>query len=266
VSAPRILPTDAAGHATALAREAVPLGTDLVLVLGGDGTINEAAHGLVKSGVPLGVVPAGTANVLAMELGLGSRLSVALERLMCYTPRRIATGRLVTGRDKRYFLCMAGAGLDAKIVTKVDPDLKDRTGKLAYWAAGLSQFPERLEQFDVRVNGHVYRCGFALASRVRNYGGDLEIARGASLERDDFEVVLFEGTHPLRYVWYMVGVGLRLVQNMPGVRTLRTTSVEIVTSTHLQTDGEYAGCHCGRIEISPGALTLLMPPKGRKIS
>ena len=241
------------------------MGADLVLVLGGDGTLNEAANGLVKSGVALGVLPAGTANVLGMELGLGSRLPVALERLMSYEPQNIALGYLSSGPsrnkvDKRYFLCMAGAGLDAKIVTKVDPALKDRTGKLAYWAAGLSQFPERLEQFDICVNGQAYKCGFALASRVRNYGGDLEIASGASLERDDFELVLFEGTHPLRYVWYMVGVGLKQVQKMPGVRTLRTQSAEIITNTHLQIDGEYAGFGRGRLDIEPGALTLLMPP------
>jgi YegS/Rv2252/BmrU family lipid kinase len=263
VAAPRILPTDAAGHATALAREAAALGADLVLVLGGDGTLNEAANGLVKSGVALGVLPAGTANVLGMELGLGSRLPVALERLMSYEPRQIALGCLSTGREKRYFLCMAGAGLDAKIVTKVDPELKDRAGKLAYWAAGLSQFPERLDQFDICVNGHTYKCGFALASRVRNYGGDLEIASGASLKRDDFEMVLFEGTHPLRYVWYMVGVGLKQVQKMPGVRTLRAECADIVTSTHLQIDGEYAGFGRGRLEIEPGALTLLMPSTGK---
>jgi diacylglycerol kinase (ATP) len=235
------------------------LGADLALVLGGDGTLNEAANGLVKSGVALGVLPAGTANVLGMELGLGSRLPLALERLMSYEPRQIALGCLSTAREKRYFLCMAGLGLDAKIVTKVDPALKDRTGKLAYWAAGLSQVPERLEAFEICVNGQVYQCGFALVSRVRNYGGDLEIASGASLKRDDFEVVLFEGTHPLRYIGYMVGVGLKQVQRMPGVRTLRAETVEIMTSTHLQIDGEYAGFGRGRLEIEPGALTLLMP-------
>ena len=77
---PRVLATDAAGHATELAREAVEQGADLVLVLGGDGTVNEVANGLAYSGVPLGVLPAGTANVLAMELGLGSHLDRANER------------------------------------------------------------------------------------------------------------------------------------------------------------------------------------------
>lgn len=181
-------------------------------------------------------------------------------------PRRIALGRLIPAEGApRYFLCMAGAGLDAKIVQEVRPGLKDRTGKLAYWAAGLAQIPRRLEQIEVRVHTQtgdkLYRCGFALASRVRNYGGNLEIAGGASLVREDFEMVLFEGANPLRYAWYMLGVGMRRVQRMQGVQTVAARCAEILSSAHLQIDGEYAGRQPARLETVPGALTLLMPPK-----
>ncbi len=258
---PRVVATDAAGHATHLARQAAEQGADLVLVLGGDGTVNEAVNGLAYSDAALGVLPAGTANVLAMELGLGSHLDRATERLSRYSPRRVALGRL-TGADgvSLYFLCMAGAGLDAKVVHQIDSVLKDRAGKLAYWAAGLAQIAQRLDPLDVRVQGQTYRCGFLLASRVRNYGGDLEIASGASLRRADFEVVLFEGSHPLRYAGYMLGVLLRRVQSMKGVRTMAATCAEILSPTHLQIDGEYAGCQTARLEIAADALTLLMPP------
>lgn len=276
---PRILATDAAGHATELAREAVEQGADLVLVLGGDGTINEAANGLAYCGVPLGVLPAGTANVLSMELGLGSHLGPAIERLTQCLPQRIAMGKFTAcGAQPRYFLCMAGAGLDAKVVSQIDPALKDRTGKLAYWTAGLAQVVSAMEQLDVRipcdgVPGHdvpdhgvpngvkeqTLRCGFLLVSRVRNYGGDLEIASGASLRRADFEVVLFEGSNPLRYAGYMLGVLLKQVQHMGGVRTMSARSIEILSPTHLQIDGEYAGHKPARMEIAPDALTLLMP-------
>jgi YegS/Rv2252/BmrU family lipid kinase len=262
---PRLVATDSAGHATELARIAVEEGADLVLVLGGDGTVNEAANGLAFSGIPLGVLPAGTANVLAMELGLGSKLDRAAETLTHCQPRHIAMGRITT-RDhiSRYFLCMAGAGLDAKVVSEVWPALKERTGKLAYWAAGLAQIGRRLEPMEVRMNGQTYRCGFLLASRVRNYGGDLEIASGASLYRNDFEFVMFEGTNPLRYAWYMMfGVGLRRVQRMKGVRTIPAACAEILTGTHLQVDGEYAGRQTARLEIAVDALTMLMPPAYR---
>jgi len=258
---PRLLATTSAGHASELAREAVDDGADLVLALGGDGTINEVINGVAGTAAHLGILPAGTANVLAMEIGLGGRLETAMERLSQAVPKRIALGRIETPlAPARYFALMAGAGLDAKIVTKVDPGLKERFGKGAYWAAGLSQIGNRLDQFDVSVDGTTYKVGFALASRVRNYGGDLEIALGASLLKPEFEIVLFEGSHPLRYVAYMTAVGLRQVRNMPGVHTLRATSLEILSCAHLQIDGEYAGKTSAKIEIVPDALTLLLLP------
>lgn len=257
---PRMMPTVESGHATDLAREAVAEGADLVLALGGDGTINEVANGLARTSVPLGILPAGTANVLAMEIGLGSGLERAAARLAKSVPHRIALGRIAAnGSGSRYFVLMAGVGLDAKIVQEVSSPLKEKIGKGAYWAAGLAQIPKRLAQFDVKMNGSVQRSGFALASRVRNYGGDLEIASGASLLKDDFELVMFEGSNPLRYLGYMLAVAVKQVKKMPGVHTVRTKSFEIVNSAHLQVDGEYAGLEPAKIEIVPDALTLLLP-------
>lgn len=155
---------------------------------------------------------------------------------------------------------MGGAGLDAEIVSKLNLNLKARTGKLAYWLTGLSHFVQRVDNLDVRVDGGVHRCGFLLASRVRNYGGDLEIASGASLIRDDFEVVLFEGSNPLRYAGYMLGVLGKRVQKMRGVHTFHVERVELASETPIQIDGEYAGRVRASFEIAPGALTLLMPP------
>jgi YegS/Rv2252/BmrU family lipid kinase len=252
--------TKGPGDATAIARAAAASGADLILVLGGDGTINEAVNGMIHSKAALAVLPGGTANVLAMELGLGWRLGAAVERLSRCEEQRVAVGRLCGGQQCRYFLAMGGAGLDAKIVYDLSPTLKRRAGKLAYWMCGLAHIAERVGQFEARLNGGVYRCGFALASRVRNYGGDLEIARGASLRRDDFEVVLFEGSHPLRYLAYMMAAGARCVQKMPGVRTVRASTVELTGDVHVQVDGEYAGRAPARFEIVPAALTLLIPP------
>lgn len=257
---PRVIATDSAGHATELAREAVDQGADLVLVLGGDGTINEVANGLAGSRVPLGILPAGTANVLSMELGLGSHLGPAIERLAQCSEQRVALGRITpNGGPSRYFLCMAGVGLDAKIVSNINAELKDRAGKLAYWAAGLEQAGRRIDQLDIRIQGSSYRCGFLLASRVRNYGGDLEIASGASLRRSDYEMVMFEGSNPVRYAGYMLGTLLRRVQKMDGVQTFAAPCAEVLNPAHIQVDGEYAGYQTARFEIAPDALTILMP-------
>jgi YegS/Rv2252/BmrU family lipid kinase len=284
-SALKPAPTGGPGDATRIAREAVAAGADLVLVLGGDGTINEAVNGMVHSSAALGILPGGTANVLAMELGLGSRLDRAIERLSQCAPRRVSVGRVSlasagevsrngAGTDTsrngvRHFLAMGGAGLDARIVFDLSPAFKARAGKLAYWLTGFGHATQSVGQFEARVvgcagqngnDGHAYRCGFALVSRVRNYGGDLEIASGASLAHDDFEIVLFEGSNPLRYLWYMLGVSMKRVQNMAGVHTLHGGRVELSGDVHLQVDGEYAGRLPASIDIVPAAITLLMPP------
>ena len=257
---PRLLPTDAAGHAGELAREAIAQDADLILVLGGDGTINETANGMIHSRVPLGILPGGTANVLANELALGNRLERAVAGLGQCVERRIAVGKL-TGRDGeiRHFLMMGGAGLDASIVTKVNPKLKASYGKLAYWIAGFGQFFQSVDQFEAAVNGEKRQCGFVLASRVRNYGGDLEIASGASLLSEDFEVVLFKGSNPLRYAAYMMVVALKKVQSLPGVTTVRAKRVDFSGTAHLQIDGEYGGLLPASFEMVPDALTLLTP-------
>ncbi|MEO8051546.1 MAG: diacylglycerol kinase family protein [Acidobacteriota bacterium] len=258
-----LTPTAAAGHATELAREAVTAGADLVLVLGGDGTINEVANGMIPSSVPLGVLPGGTANVLANELGLGNHLERAIERLGGCVATRIAVGKLRMPAQSRYFVLMGGVGLDATIVTKVRPELKARAGKLSYWVAGLAQFFQTVGQFQVAAGAVEQECGFVLVSRVRNYGGDLEIASGASLLSDDFEVVLFNGSNPLRYAAYMAAVTLRQVKSMPGVRSFRARRVEFAGDAHLQIDGEYGGRIPATLEMVPQALTLLIPPAYR---
>jgi diacylglycerol kinase (ATP) len=257
---PRLAPTSAPGDATRIACRAVSEGADLILVMGGDGTINEAVNGMVHSKATLGILPAGTANVLAMELGLGSRLDRAIDRLLNSVERRVALGKLTSGSVARHFLAMGGAGLDAKIVYDINPRLKARAGKVAYWLSGFGHITESVTNFEARINGDRYRCGFALASRVRNYGGDLEIATGASLLHDDFEIVMFEGSNPLRYAWYMAGVGLKQAQRMRGVHTVRAGLIEFYGDAHLQIDGEYAGRMPGRFEIVPDALTILAPP------
>jgi len=247
-----------------MAKQAIAEGADAVLVLGGDGTINEVLQGMVHSRVPLGVLPGGTANCLAMELGFSSRIEKAAERLAASEPTMVTVGRVTgTKSESRYFLLMCGMGLDAAIVYEVRPALKRAAGKLAYWVAGLAQFRRNVAGMQLRVDGEAIAGGFALVSNIRNYGGDLEIASGASLRHVDFEVVTFEGANPLRYALYMLGVAVRQVKKLPGVKTRRATLVELLTAGHTQIDGEYYGRETLKIEALAGGLTLLVPPTYR---
>ena len=256
-------PTTGPNTAGPIAREHIARGADLVIAAGGDGTINEVAEGMVHSRVPLAIVPAGTANVLAMELKLGSRPDRAAERTGELQPRRIALGRLRTGAGVRHFLCMAGIGLDAHIVYHVNAGLKARTGKLAYWVAGWSLFGRRLPEMRAEVDGERRTCSFALLSKVRNYGGDFEIAREVTLFDDEFEAVLFEGRSSVRYVKYFLGMAFGRLGGMKGVTVARATraclSCPEDDRIYVQIDGEYAGRLPAEIDIVPDALTLLVP-------
>ncbi len=233
---------------------------------GGDGTINEVANGMVNSEVPLGLLPGGTANVLAMELGIGRKIVPAAKDVENWMPERVALGlRRSAGAEPRYFLLMCGAGLDAHIVYRISVSLKNALGKLSYWVGGFSQLGRRFPEFQVEVEGRQYRGSFALVSRVRNYGGDLEIARTVSLLDDHFELVLFSGNNSFRYLRYLVGVVRGNLENTPGVTVLQTTSVLLTAPddnrVYTQLDGESAGRLPASLEIVPDSLTLLMPPK-----
>jgi diacylglycerol kinase family enzyme len=259
-------PTTGPRTAGEIAREHIAGGAGLIVAAGGDGTINEVVEGMVHSRVPLAILPAGTANVLAMEMKLG-RLERAAERIEECRPQRIPVGRLTCddGRVDRHFMLMAGVGLDAHIVYNVNATLKKRVGKLAYWLAGWSLLGQQLGQFSVDVAGRHYKCSFALIAKVRNYGGDFEIARSVNIMDDEFELVLLEGRNTLRYVKYFTGMLLNNLAGMKGATVLRADRISVCgpegSSIYVQIDGEAGGRLPAEIGIVPDALTLLIPPE-----
>lgn len=262
-----VAPTTGAGTAGEIARGHIARGAGLIIAAGGDGTINEVVEGMVHSRVPLAILPAGTANVLAMEMKLGAKLERVAERLEECRPQRIPVGRLTCdgGRVERHFMLMAGIGLDAQIVYNVNAAIKARVGKLAYWVAGWSLLGKRLGQFTVEAGGKRRECSFALVAKVRNYGGDFEIARNVNIMDDEFELVLLEGRNTLRYVKYFAGMVLNLLAGMKGATVLRADRVTLSgpegSCIYVQIDGEFAGRLPAEVRIVPDALTLLIPPE-----
>src|ERR1700684_1442018 len=146
--ATELAPTTARASATKLSRQAVEERRGMVIACGGDGTINEIVNGLAMSNVPLALLPAGTANILAKELGVPWDIPHAARLIPSGVVRRIALGLAVPAPDHlstslpragRYFLCVAGAGPDGAIVNNVDEILKKNAGVVAYWVEGLKQ-------------------------------------------------------------------------------------------------------------------------------
>jgi YegS/Rv2252/BmrU family lipid kinase len=258
-------PTTGPGVAGEMARRAIDAGTQLVLAAGGDGTINEILAGVAHTPVPLGILPAGTANVLATELGLSRNLERAAAMLPTCVARRIAIGRLESSDTQRYFLSMAGVGFDAHIVYHLNDSLKRLFGKSAYWIGGFGEIVRRYPEFHVEIDGIKQPdSSFALVSRVRNYGGDFEIARSASLVDDHFEAVLFRGRSPLPYLKYVAGMVTRQLSRMRGVSFLDAKVVRVSDPQdrriYVQVDGENAGRLPATLSLVPDALTLLIPP------
>ena len=258
-----VCPTTGPGAARTIAEQQVAGGAEWIVVLGGDGTINEVANGMVGSQAALVPLPGGTANVLCVETRIGTNPVKAATAIGLRQARRIAVGHLKNATTDRYFLAMAGAGLDATVVNAVNPAIKDKLGKLAYWVSGFGMFGKSLAQFRSDIDGFVSQRSFLLASRVRNYGGDLEIARNVSLLDDCLEAVSFAGSNSFRYMPYLAGVLLGKPGICPGVdvRPARTLECQAVNGepVPIQVDGEAAGFLPARIDVVPDALTILLP-------
>lgn len=258
-------PTTGPGSATELARKAVTSGQDLVIVCGGDGTINEALQGLVSSAVPLAILPAGTGNVLAKEL----RLPWSIRRAAALIPQsrveRISVGRA----GDRYFLALAGVGPDAATVRSLSQRLKQDLGQLAFWLEGMHQlFVYPFPQFRLEACGSEYDAVFAVISKTRHYGGPIQITRRARLEDDEFEVAVFQPASRLKFLWYVLAVWLRRLERAKDVRFLRARSVrcepvEPSKRIYVEVDGELAGTLPREFEIVPNALSLVIPPTYR---
>ena len=261
-----LYPTQAPGQAAELARKAADDGCNLVLAAGGDGTINEAVNGIAGSDVAFGALPAGTANVLACEVGLPVRPDYAARYLLDGVPTRVSLGLMETpAQPPRYFVLMAGIGLDARIVRELDPDLKRRVGKLAYWHAGVRQLGRSVERFRVHVDGRELESSFTLVTRVRNYGGDFELARKIRITDPDFEVVVFERHAWHDYLRVLGAVVTNTLYRTPGITVCRATEIRIQPlpgqAVYMQADGEELGAIPVTISAVPNALTLLLPKR-----
>lgn len=253
--------TVGSNHATGLVRSALQRGCDLIVACGGDGTVNEVVGGMAGSRVPLLVIPAGTANVLAKEIGLPLGWVEGAGLLRTGRIRRIALGRV----GSRPFILMAGIGVDAAVVSAVNPGLKTLLGQGAFWIASLRQFLSYpFTPFEVQAAGETRQAAFAVIARARNYGGGFQITGQADLFSEDFQVCLFQSGNRWRFPSYLWNVLRRRHHRLPDVLQFPARSVLVKGSTQIgvQIDGELIGCLPQSVTLQPDALSLLIPGPG----
>ena len=182
--------TTAPHEATEIAARAARNGSSEIIVAGGDGTINEAIQGLAGTKARLAIIPRGTGNVLARELGLPLDEQDAAAVVASGKSRRIHLGLAIdeTTNVSRHFALMAGVGLDASIVRHVRPKLKKRIGRGAFWVSGLSHLASwSPHPFTLEIEGREYTATFAAIGKAPRYGGDLAITPEARLDEPQFE-------------------------------------------------------------------------------
>ncbi len=258
--------TTAPGDAETVARVAADGGppVDAVLVAGGDGTVHEAVNGLAGRDLPLGVIPLGTANVLARELALPRRAGALAAHLARAPAAPVTLGRVTDGAGAgRHFLLMAGVGLDARAVAAVPGGLKRWTGKGAYvWAAlrVLVRFP--LGALTVTADGGVHTAWSAVISNARCYGGPHVVAPGARLDAPGFEVVLLVRPGRLAAVRAALAIGLGRPRHTPVLRHVPAARVAVAGAggEAVQVDGDaFAGLPFAA-EAVPRGLRLIGGP------
>jgi YegS/Rv2252/BmrU family lipid kinase len=253
--------THRAGHAEALAREAVQRGEKMVVAAGGDGTIAEVANGLMGSGARLGVIPLGTANVLAHELGLPFAPKSVAAALAFGRTRTLWPGQANGPDGTRLFVQMLGVGFDAHVVHNLSFPLKKALGKGAYVLQSIRELPRyRFPAICMRIDDREIEASSVIISKGRLYGGSFRLSAGAVPSDPGFSVVLFEYSGVAAAMMYGAALPLNLLGHAPGVRHVRARRIDFLqnTAAPAQTDGDRAGLAPLWVCDAPGPIQVVV--------
>jgi YegS/Rv2252/BmrU family lipid kinase len=250
--------TERGGHARELAASAVAAGADLVVVWGGDGTVNEVGSALVGSSTALGLVPAGSGNGLAASLGVPREPVAALDRLFSVPPRPVDVGFLA----ERPFFNIAGIGLDAHIAELFNLRERGRRGKWPYVMIGMREGCRyKAQDYDVELDGTHRRVSALLIAFAngREYGMGACISPGAELDDGLLEATIVEDRPILARILDARHLATRSIARAPRVAVSQVRSATVASEGRLQyhLDGE-PGSTSGQvaIRIQPGALQV----------
>jgi YegS/Rv2252/BmrU family lipid kinase len=255
--------TDAARGATPLAEEAVRDGMERVLVAGGDGSVCEAAGALAGTETALAVLPGGTGNLLALNLGLPTDGAAAMRLALTAEPSRLDVGRA----NGTVFLIMAGMGLDAQLIQDADRELKDRLGALAYFVSAVRHLRRPPARYTITIDGQRFhrRAQTVLVANLGRITGGVELVPGADPGDGRLDVAILRGRgvgELARFAWRTL-LGRR--RGDPGLEIHRGRHIVIETGSPqpVQLDGNEAGPTTRlEVQVEPGALRVVQGERG----
>ena len=253
-----------AGESTQIAARAGDERRDLVVVCGGDGTISEAIDGLAGSQIPLAVIPAGTANVWAKEVGLPRRPLDALRVALHGQAQRMDLGRASAGQEKRHFFLMAGVGLDGQIAASLPLEVKRYLGASAYAVTAIRESLRfRGQPVRLLLDGEPYqtRLMMMVVGNTRSYGGVVQVTARAYANDGLLDVCLFPGEGPLDIIAHALRVLAKAHLQASSVLYRRVRRVELSEESVLpvQLDGDFCHAYPTVFEAVPAALTVMLP-------
>ena len=251
--------TTQAGEAETLARRAVDEGFARVVAVGGDGTVSQVANGLAGSNAALGLLPMGTVNVFAMELGLPSH---NLE--LCWDIIENANVRLVDlpSANGKYFVQLAGVGLDAQVVKETSLASKRSFGPLSYLISAAQIAARRPPKLYIESeSGSTGEGSFVLIGNGRLYGGPFPFFKRAIIDDGLFDVVVFKRLGYLEIIKYLQDVIFSPEIRAPEIEYFQARQLCITTEQDvpLELDGELAGNCPVEFQIQQQALRVLAP-------
>jgi diacylglycerol kinase family enzyme len=244
------------------ARLAAESGTyDAIVAAGGDGTIRQVAAALIGAQVPLGIIPVGTGNVLAHEIGLAGTCG-AVARMLLEGP--IATVACARANGEP-FLLMVGAGFDARVLTALDQRLKSRVGKMAYAGPLLGALIRPVDTLTVTVDGHRHAASWVVIANARHYGGRFVLAPRTGVLQRGLEAILFKA----RSRAVLVGQLMSLAAGRLGPRAAEGGDVEMLPCSHVtitahepvptQIDGDVFGTTPLEVDAGTAEVRLIVP-------
>jgi YegS/Rv2252/BmrU family lipid kinase len=259
--------TSMPGDAERIAREAVGEGFTTLVAAGGDGTINEVVNGLVatrNTDLCLGILPVGTMNVFAVELGIPlNSLEKAWEIILKGEVRHLDLPVCTTVEESRCFVQLAGVGLDAEVVRRTSRESKKALGPLSYLlslaqVAGVKPPPVTIESDD-----GISRSGsFVLLGNGRFYGGPFKVFRKGSPSDGLIDVLVFRNQSPWDLFRYMNALLIGQHAELSDVEYFQTTSLSLHSESPVpyELDGEMVGYLPLSLRVEKGALPVLAPP------